>query len=188
MPYPSQIDRQAIVETARMMIESSGVENLNLRDLAKELGVKAPSLYRYVANKTALLRAVNDLTTRSLSEALHHVVDETQTEDFLPRMMRVAIAFRQFVHDHPACYMLYANTLRDDTRPDFDERVQAVLPLQRVIASAVGEDDSLAAIRGAYAFLHGWVILEITEQFERGGDLDSHFEQALEAYFSGWQS
>lgn len=187
MPYPSQIDRQAIVETARMMIESAGVENLNLRDLATELGVKAPSLYRYVANKTALLRAVNDLTTQSLSEALHQVVDETLSEEFLPRMMRVAKAFRQFVHEHPACYMLYTNTLRDDTRPDFDDRVQAVLPLQAVIASAVGEDKSLVAIRGAYAFLHGWVILEITEQFERGGDLDAHFQQAFKSYIMGLQ-
>jgi len=184
MPYPSQIDRETIIATARQMIEAEGVDNLSLRSLAEELGVKAPSLYRYVRNKTALLRAINEGTTRQLVDALYHAADEQHAA--LDRMMAVGKAFRHFVHQNPACYMLSANTPNDETRPDADEREQLVLPLQQIFSEITGKDDSLAGLRGAYAFLHGWAILEVTEQFERGGNLDADFERSFRAYIAGW--
>lgn len=184
MPYPSQIDRDTIITTARQMIEDEGVDNLSLRSLAKVLGVKAPSLYRYVKNKTALLRAINDRTTHEMMETLYLVADsELHTQD---RLVAICHAFRTFVHDNPACYLLSANTAPDETRTDADEREQLVIPIQRIFAEMMPEEQTLAAIRGAYAFIHGWVMLEIMEQFERGGDLDAHFEQALRAYLAGW--
>ena len=184
MPYPSQIDRDSIIKTARQMIEAEGVDKLLLRSLAESLGVKAPSLYRYVKNKTALLRAINERTTRELIEKLYNAADEN-----LPareRLIAVARAFRQFVHENPACYMLSSNTPPDETRPDANEREESVLPLQQIISEITGEAESLAAIRGAYAFMHGWVMLEVMQQFERGGDLDSHYERSFRAYIAGW--
>lgn len=184
MPYPSQIDREMIVETARQLIEAEGVENLSLRVLADALGVKAPSLYRYVKNKTALLRAVNEVTTREMMAHLYAVAD-----DALPvqdRLLAIAKAFREFVHHNPACYLLTSNTPPDVTRPSADEREQLVLPLQDLFAEIAEEMDAFPAIRGAYAFMHGWVILEVMQQFERGGDLDAHYERAFQAYLAGW--
>lgn len=184
MPYPSQINRDSIIETAREMIEAEGVDKLSLRSLAEALGVKAPSLYRYVKNKTALLRAINERTTREMIAQLYEAADER-----LPareRLIALALAFRQFVHENPACYMLSSNTPPDETRPDADEREELVIPLQTIFSEITGEDDSLAAIRGAYAFMHGWVILEVMQQFERGGDLEANFERAFRAYIAGW--
>jgi hypothetical protein len=67
-------------------------------------------------------------------------------------------------------------------------QVQLVLPLQALFAQLLADEaDSLAALRGAYAFLHGWVSLEIGQQLRRGGDLDRHFEQSFRAYLAGWQ-
>ena len=184
MPYPSQIDRDSIIKTARQMIEAEGVDKLSLRSLAEALGVKAPSLYRYVRNKTALLRAINERTARELAQHLYDAADEN-----LPareRLIAVARAFRQFAHENPACYMLSSSTPQDETRPDFDERVELVIPIQQIFSEIAGEDESLAAIRGAYAFMHGWVILELMQQFERGGDLDKHYERSFRAYIAGW--
>jgi AcrR family transcriptional regulator len=184
MPYPSQIDRESIIKTARQMIENEGVDNLSLRSLADELGVKAPSLYRYVANKTALLRAINERTTREMMEHLYTAAEPSLVAS--ERMVAVAKAFRQFVHDNPASYMLSSNTPPDETRPDADERENLAIPLQEMFAEITGDADSLAAIRGAYAFIHGWVVLEVMQQFERGGDLDAHFERSFRAYIGGW--
>ncbi|MEM9954298.1 MAG: TetR/AcrR family transcriptional regulator [Chloroflexota bacterium] len=184
MPYPSQIDRDSIIRTARQMIEDEGVDKLSLRSLAESLGVKAPSLYRYVKNKTALLRAVNERTARDLAQ---HLYDASETSlETRERLIAIAHAFRQFVHDNSACYMLSVNTPQDDTRPDADERVQLILPIQRIFSEILPEEQTLPALRGVYAFLHGWVILEVMQQFERGGDLDAHFEIALRAYLASW--
>lgn len=185
MPYPSQIDRETIVETARQMIETDGAEQLSLRTLAKALSVKAPSLYRYVANKTALLKAVNEVTTQKLIEALHPATNSDAPA--LERMMAIAHTFRQFAHENPACYVLAFANPEPDIRPNAEEREQLVLPLQAAFAELVGDENSFAAIRGAYAFLHGWAMLEITAQFERGGDLDAHFASAFRAFLDGWE-
>jgi AcrR family transcriptional regulator len=184
MPYPLQISYQATIETARQLIEDDGVEKLTVRLLAEALGVKAPSLYRYIASKRALLLAVNKWINRELTQILYTAADPDAP--VMERIMALAHAFRQFAHENPACYALaYANPIYE-IRTDADEREALVLPLQSIFAELVGEENAFAAIRGAYAFLHGWAMLEITQQFEREGDLDSHFEAAFRAYLAGW--
>ena len=54
MPYPAQIDHEAILTSAEQLLERTGIEQLSLTLLASELGVKTPSLYRYIANRDAL--------------------------------------------------------------------------------------------------------------------------------------
>jgi AcrR family transcriptional regulator len=66
MPYPSQITPESIIQKAAEMGEQDGVEQLSLAKLASALGVKAPSLYRHVSNKDALLQAVNLQTLQRL--------------------------------------------------------------------------------------------------------------------------
>lgn len=55
-----QLSREAIVAAAIDMIESSGVEALSMRSLARHCGAAPMSLYRHVATKEDLLTAVAD--------------------------------------------------------------------------------------------------------------------------------
>ena len=184
MPYPSQIDFETIIETAREMIEREGVEELTLRKLADALGVQAPSLYRHVANKSALLRAVNEETTKEMMDSLYSAATDSTASE---RLIAVAHAFRRFSHEHPIAYQI-AFSASFDERPSAALREALVLPLQSLFAEVLGEDKAFPALRGAYAFLHGWVMLELSQQFERGGDLDAHFEQSFRAVLRGWQA
>jgi AcrR family transcriptional regulator len=182
MPYPAQIDFNTLIETAREMIEREGVDALNLRKLGEALGVQAPSLYRHVANKNALLLAVNEVTTKAIMEKLYSVDASLPIEE---RLVAIAHAFRQYAHEHPQTYLLAFNSR--EARPDADLREALVLPLQSLFAELLGESKSFPALRGVYAFLHGWVSLELSEQFERGGNLDEHFELAFRAFLEGWK-
>ncbi len=185
MPYPSQITEEAVIETAREMIEAHGVDNLSLHKLAAALGVKAPSLYRYFRNKMAVLRAVNDATFRGLVAAI--VAPLALDADAETKFVAIAHAFRDYAHAHPVTYGLaYTNTI-DALRMDDDEQEEAVLPFQALMTEICGEADSLPALRGLWAMIHGFVALELAAQFRRGGDLDATFEQAVRAYLRGWQ-
>ena len=73
------------------------------------------------------------------------------------------------------------------SQPDPDYLVQLILPLQRIVAEMVGEENSLPALRGMYALMHGFVLAELTGQFRRGGDLAAAFESAVAAQIRGWQ-
>ena len=70
MPYPTQINREQIIQQAAQMVAAEGAEALSLHKLAAALGVKAPSLYRHIGGKAELLKVVNLLTLQQLFAAM----------------------------------------------------------------------------------------------------------------------
>ena len=59
-PRRPGLTRLRIIEVALALVDARGVENLNMRALAKELGVVAMSLYNHIRNKDDLLDALVD--------------------------------------------------------------------------------------------------------------------------------
>ncbi len=187
MPYPSQITKESITAQTSILIEKDGVEALSLNKLATALGVKAPSLYRHVGNKHQLLQNVNLQTLQNLFEVMDAAIS-TVDNDPQMQMMALAQAYRQFAHEHPQLYTLAFTHKNEGLRPDEHLLTEMVLPIQSIMAQISGEQASLAALRGALALLHGFVMLEINEQLQRGGDLDQAFTQSIGAYLHGWET
>lgn len=185
MPYPSQVDRETIVTQAWQLIEAEGAENLSLSKLAETLGIKAPSLYRHVGSKAGLLQAVNLHTNQQLVAALNEAaVQPTATPQ--EQTATILHAYRGFALAHPHTYVLAFTNTDEALRPDADVLEQLALPLQQVISAVSGPEQSLAALRGAMALVHGFVMLELHGQLRRGGDLGADFETAVHAYLNGW--
>ncbi len=184
MPYPTQITRETVLDKARELIESEGLDGLSLNRLAAALNVKAPSLYRYFDGKGALLRAVNEATMTALVAAIRGEAEQAPTAR--ERVLAIAQMYRAFALYFPATYGLLFSASSPETRPDADASEQLVLPLQAAVAELSGEDESLAALRGLLALVHGYVSLELNGQFRRGGDLEATFTRIVEAYLHGW--
>lgn len=185
MPYPTLIDSERIIATARNILEEQGVESITLRRVAEVLGVKTPSLYRYFANKHAVIRAVNEITLRELFDAMNQA--DNPQEAPAERLVSIAKAYRRYAHKHPVCYVL-AMSSSPEIKPPLEIQTRLVLPLQALVAEITGEANSLSGLRGVYAFVHGWASLEIAQQLRRGGDLDSDFEHSFRAYVRGLAS
>jgi AcrR family transcriptional regulator len=186
MPYPSQVSRDVIIEKARELIEQEGVDQLSLHHLAAALGIKAPSLYRYVANKTELLQAVNTLTVQQLTGELRAAVDQSAGESSRDRLLAMANAYRNFAHTHPATYQLTYGNTSAELRPDDAILPGLALPLQAVFAELTGEANALVAMGGAWALIHGFIMLELNQQFRRLDDTAAAFVRAVDAYLAGW--
>jgi len=189
MPYPAQVQVETLAEKARELIESEGLDRLTLSALASAFGIAAPSLYHHFKNKTALLQAVNMATAAALTEHVSTAVAEAVAagQDGRAAILAMAHAYRAFAHANPATYsLLYANQ-NPDLRVDPRSAEALALPLQAAMAAVVGAAESLAALRGAWALIHGFVMLEIGGQFQRGGDLDAAFTAAVRAYIAGWK-
>ena len=185
MPYPAQISADAVLDEARALLEAEGYEALSLHRLAAALNVKAPSLYRYFDGKAALLRAVNEQLTRELVDAMRAAADTAgDGEARLPAMFR---AYRAFALAHPIGYALAFSSTIPEQRLDPAIGEALALPLQAVMAELSGEARSLDALRGAWAMVHGFVTLELSGQFQRGGSIDAAFEASIAAYVCGWQ-
>lgn len=70
-------------------------------------------------------------------------------------------------------------------RPDEAWLVEMVLPLQGLIAGLSGDVDALSALRGALALAHGFILLELNQQLQRGGNLNIAYTKALAIYLRG---
>lgn len=183
MPHPAQINYEQIVTTARALFEAQGSEGVSMAQLAAALGVKAPSLYKHVADKDALLQGVNTVTMGELTGAMLAAAGSGGTVS--ARCMAMAEAYWDYAHAHPVAYTL-ATTSRGAAAPDPALLEGLALPLQAVFSEGVGEGEALVALRGAWALLHGYVALALGGQFRRGGDVRAAYLRGFGAYLAGW--
>jgi AcrR family transcriptional regulator len=186
MPYPAQTNLEQIIETAAQLIEAEGVEQLSLARLAAALGIKAPSLYRHVAGKDALIQAVVGRTYQHLSVA-YQTAQAQAAGDPTSQLRAILHAHRAFAHSHPQTYLLAFTTTHPQHQADEKALEQGALPIQALMSELSGPAASLPALRGALALAHGFVMLELKGQFRRGGDLNAAFAAAVTAYLNGWR-
>ena len=66
--------KNTLVRSARAQIASGGAAALNLRALAREVGVTHPAVYRHFASKEVLLEAVAQEGFNELADGLHESV------------------------------------------------------------------------------------------------------------------
>lgn len=182
MPHPSQISQDMILEKAFEMIEKEGVEKLSWNKLAAALKVAAPSLYHHFDSKTALLRAMNTVTMEKLVEAMNA---NFSGENPQQNLIQMAHAYREFARQNPSAYALALGNLSDKMRPDPLHMEALAIPLQGIVEKLTGAENSLPILRGFWALIHGFVMLELNQSFRRGGSLEEAFEKAVAAYVCG---
>ncbi|WP_040803660.1 TetR/AcrR family transcriptional regulator [Nocardia concava] len=171
MPDPTETltERQRqIAAAARALLDDQGPEALTMRNVAEALGIKAPSLYKHVPDKTALETLVVADAFAEMAEAL-----ETASAQGLTA---IAKAYRDYALAHPHIYRLmnYRPLRRDLLPPGLEERTAQPL------LAAVGGDPAQA--RALWAFAHGMVSLEIDGRFPPDADLSAAWQAGLESF------
>ena len=183
MAYPKFLSPEEIVKTAVHLVEHEEADGLSLRAVAAELGVKAPSLYRYFSDKVALEDAVDDailslmlIEFRAVSASSNPETRFRQMVDVYMRFARERFQLYKFVmqHNHPERYAT--------------GRGKAVWDLMVAAVSAVsGQPDDTAAAVATWAFLHGYATLEHSGAFGSSGPKGG-FERGLEAFLNSFRS
>ena len=175
MAYPSVVTRDAIVAKAIDLVEKR--EDLSLQHLAMALGIRAPSLYRYFDSRERLLAAVG---LAGFSKLAQYIRNATRNDHSLER---AAWAIRRFAKSHPNLYRLMNET---DPRQEDPEESTAVTV--DVLTAAIGQTLDEAALekmriplRALRAFIHGFVLLELSGQFQNTRELDQSFAAGLDA-------
>ncbi len=169
---------QAVVDAATAVVEARGVSALTLSEVARELGIKPPSLYNHVAGLESLrrdvaLRAVEDLGRRLGAAAMGR--------SGRAALRAIANEVRAYAATHPGLYELSAQA-----RPEDEEYAEASMrPVEPVIAILRGydldENEAIHAARTLRAALHGFVSLENMGGFGLDVDLDESFAWLVES-------
>jgi AcrR family transcriptional regulator len=165
--------RQQIVEAARRLLEDQGPAALSMRNVAAEIGIRAPSLYEHVTDKRALESAIIADALNEQATEQSAFLESYQGDDPL---MGMAMNYRAWAVTHPHLYQLiYARDL-DRSEPAVAEAEQvAAQPLR----SLTGGD--IPASRAIWSFAHGMVSLELAHRFPPDTDVDELWRRGIEA-------
>ncbi|MCP3965545.1 MAG: TetR/AcrR family transcriptional regulator [Lentisphaerae bacterium] len=105
-----------IVEIAVSLISGRGIQNLTIKNIANELGVSEPAIYRHFASKYDILCAVIDSFSAIASGILEQLVDSDESAlDKVGRFMADRIE-RMSEHPKLAKIMFSEEIFQDDPR------------------------------------------------------------------------
>ncbi|TYB48055.1 TetR/AcrR family transcriptional regulator [Actinomadura chibensis] len=165
MPTPEKTSLDRIVAAGRELLEAGGQRRLTMQSVAEKVGVRAPSLYKHVANRSALLTAVAGATVDDLAARL------AETDGSLEGLVR---AYRRFARTWPEGFRLMLS-------PDApsDALARASVPVLDASRELVGEREALEAARLVTAWATGFIEMELIGAFRLGGDVERAFEYGL---------
>jgi AcrR family transcriptional regulator len=119
----------SIVQAAWALARENGIQQVSLRDLAKEVGMQQPSLYAYFASKNALYDAMFADGNRQLLQALSAVSGRADPRETLKAFLA---AFAGFALADPARHsLLFRRVL-----PGFEPSAESYALAQEVLGRA----------------------------------------------------
>ncbi|MEV5983266.1 TetR/AcrR family transcriptional regulator [Streptomyces sp. NPDC052114] len=192
--YRTQV-RAEIKEHAWEQIASAGASALSLNAIAKRMGMSGPALYRYYANRDALITELISDAYRSLADTFNGVGATAPGQEPGADLAALAHALRRWALDDPQRYLLIYGTpvpgyhAPDDITAVSDEIMGTLLgacpsppsdapatPLEAHLADrlqwSVDHPASPAALHRALTFwtrLHGVLSLELAGHFSGMG-------------------
>ena len=96
---------EEIKATAMRMLREHGAD-LRFADIAREMGMTAPALYRYYADRDELLSALMADGFAEMSAQLTAALDAAEPDDLAGRIRAAAISYRDFANADPARFSL----------------------------------------------------------------------------------
>ena len=158
--------QREVVAAARDLLTCEGSQALTLGRVARELGIRTPSLYKHFASRRHLEAVL-------IAEGLERFAEALEAAG--PSLEELGAAYRGFALANPALYRLMTDgPLPRDLLPEGLED-RAAAPLLR----AVGDED---LARSVWAHAHGMVVLELADRFPPGADLDAAWRKAARAF------
>ena len=182
----SNLNKQTVVQAAADLINAKGLEALSLGRLAKELGIRTPSLYNHVDGLPGLLRELSILNARNLADRISEAAIGQGGPEAIKAIMQ---AMRAYIKESPG---LYLSTVRaSGTQAEVDplleqEEARSVKVGMTVMASfGLEGEEAIHAIRGLRSLAHGFATLEISGGFGMPLELDESFSRLVDIFIAG---
>jgi AcrR family transcriptional regulator len=173
------LDRETVIQTAARIIKAEGAETLTINRLARELGVKPPSLYNHIEGL-----AVLNITI------LGDRISKASIGKSGPAGIRaLAQAYRDHIKE---CSGLYLTSLRasGNMEPP-DLRLQAAedrvvqVALAMIESFGLSGEEAVHAVRALRSMIHGFATLEAAGGFGLPISLDESFDRLVGIFILG---
>jgi AcrR family transcriptional regulator len=107
--------RTLIIDAARELFVTRGVDAVTMREIGKRIGYSATSIYLHFADKEAVLRAICDTDFLALATSLKNIMQITNPVE---RMQALGHGYATFALTYPNHYRLMFMTAHAPINPD----------------------------------------------------------------------
>ncbi|MBT2553537.1 TetR/AcrR family transcriptional regulator C-terminal domain-containing protein [Arthrobacter sp. ISL-5] len=154
----ARLSRELVLSTALALVDSEGLEALTMRRLGQELNRDPMSLYRYAANRAALLDGVTELV-------LDELAIFPEDPDWQSQLRNIAHDLRLLALRHPNVVPLLVT--RPLSTPLGLRPLGTLRPLEQILSLLIDAgfepSDALHVYRAYYGFLYGHILNELQE-------------------------
>jgi AcrR family transcriptional regulator len=181
--------RETILETARHLVETEGVQSLSVRAIARAIGYSPAALYEYFPAKGDIYHALYLEGTGGLADRMRSALETlpaaTPPEE---RMMALAHAYRTYALEQPELYRLaWCGDVSPQRTPDgeLDTENEAFHLLIGAAREGVEKGVFTQAIPAeaialaCWSAVHGIVLLEIAGLLEHKPMIADHDTRQL---------
>ncbi|WP_341197429.1 TetR/AcrR family transcriptional regulator [Hyphomonas chukchiensis] len=172
--------RSALIETGLKLLEQGSAETLSLREIAREIGVSATSIYRHFPDKDALLAA---LAAEGMAKLAREQKAAAKGKDGKEAFAEMGRAYVRFAVSNPALFRLIYTSLPSAADPNcVNPEESPGWLLRQSIAGLAGEKATAAqkraALLRAWSLVHGLSMLILSGQIA-GTDADKLIDEVV---------
>ncbi len=174
---------ERVVEVASGLADAAGPEAVTLASVARELGIRTPSLYNHVDGLEDLRRRLTVRAVTILGERLARSAIGRAGPD---AVRALATAFRDLARERPGLYAFTVPTTEvddDEVRRAGQAATSTVIDV--LLAYGLDEVRAVHAARTFRAAVHGFVDLERSGGFGLGVEVDESFAWMLDVFLAG---
>ena len=182
----SNLTKQTVVQAAADLINAEGQGSLSLGRLAKELGIRTPSLYNHVDGLPGLMRELSILNAHNLAGR----ISEAAIGQSGPEAVRVVMkAMRAYIKDSPGLYLstLRASGTQLEVDPELEQEEARSVKVGMAVMASFGleGEEAIHALRGLRSLVHGFTTLEVSGGFGLPLELDESFARLVDLFIAG---
>jgi AcrR family transcriptional regulator len=160
-PKGQTLTPQDILDVAIILLETQGVEEFSINQLARALAIKPPSLYNHFAGDGDLRRSIRLVGWQKMTA---FCLPDIQSNDHPVELIkRMANKYREFAIENPALYLFTTQHPFPRSDYEFNILLQRTLELYltMLIPFGIGKDETIHALRLLYSAVHGFLVNEL---------------------------
>lgn len=177
------LNRNAVIEAAIQLANKEGFSSLSLGELARQLDIRPPSLYKHIQSLEDLQDEIGIRGINALIHELNQVDNQGNPQNTI---YEICIIYRNFALKNKALYesIQPAMTRRS---PKFQESAKELLEtiLSFVTRLKINKKDYIHAVRSLRSLMHGFIELERQGGFGMKEDLDKSFQYLVKIFTEG---
>lgn len=180
------LDKVSVIAAAAELANENGLDGLSLKDLAKHLEIRSPSLYNHISGLDELKREIMLYGWEQLGDALLNAAEEHSGYDAIKAMCR---AFYRYAAENKGVFgaMLWYNKYTDES--SMNATAAMFSQLYKTLGDAgISREMSEHLIRTLRGFLEGFSLLVNNGAFGHPADIDESFELSLDVLVEGMKA